>query len=106
MIPETIINQLHTVLYPIAPILPDRERLIGEIGETIWLEALEKVLLALDEPTRAKAVELLNNDELDEATLLFVESNIDVESILRTTAENVLDDVFKVATSTGSTASS
>ncbi len=37
---QEIIDKLHTALYAVAPIAEDRERLIGEMGETIWVESL------------------------------------------------------------------
>lgn len=92
---EDISNKLHTALYGVAPLLQDRERLIAEMGETIWLEGLEKMLLALPEDKRAQTVQLLNNDDLDGAVAILNTEDIDLDAILKEVATSVLDDVVK-----------
>jgi hypothetical protein len=91
---EEIINKLHTALYPISPLASDRERIIQEMGETIWLGSLEKLLLALDESKRAEVVALLNADELDKAVEIFEASDIDVEAIITGVSLSVMEEVM------------
>lgn len=91
---EEILNKLHTALYPISPLASDREKLITEMGETIWLESLEKLLMALPEDKRKEVVALLNEDKLDEAVAIFDANNIDVEAIMTAVSVSVMDDVI------------
>lgn len=90
---EEILNKLHTALYPISPLASDRENIITEMGETIWLESLEKLLMALPEDKRKEVVALLNEDKLDTAVAVFDANNIDVEAIMTAVAISVLDEV-------------
>lgn len=90
---EEIINKLHAALYSVSPLASDRERIIGEMGEVIWLESLEKVLLSMEESKRKAAVEFLNNDDLNSAVALMEESNVDVDAIINEVAISVLDEV-------------
>ena len=92
---QDIEQKLHTALYGVAPLLPDREKLIADMGETIWLESLEKILLALPEDKRARIIEFLNNDDLDSAVALLEEETIDIDTIMQETATSVMDDVVK-----------
>lgn len=91
---EEILNKLHTALYSISPLASDRERIIGEMGETIWVMSLEKMLLAVPEESRREIIALLNADDLDKAVEVFEKNNIDVESIITEVSKNVLDDVI------------
>lgn len=91
---EEILNKLHTALYPITPLASDRERIIGEMGEVIWLEMLEKVLTLLPEEKRNEAVRLLNENDIDAAIELVEQTDIDIEAILTEVATNVMDDVM------------
>ena len=92
---EEIINKLHAALYSVSPLASDRERIIGDMGEVIWLESLEKVLLSMEEDKRKAAIEFLNNDDLNSAVALMEESNVDVDAIINEVAASVLDDVTK-----------
>jgi hypothetical protein len=94
---EEIINKLHTALYPISPLASDRDKIIEEMGETIWLGSLEKMLLALDEVKRAEVVALLNADELDKAVEIFEASDIDVEAIVTGVSVSIMEEVVLVA---------
>jgi len=94
MNPE-ILDKLHTALYPVAPLLSDRELLISKMGETIWLESLEKVLLSVPEDKRAQVISYINEDKLEEAFTLTEEAHIDVDAIVQEVATSVLDDVVK-----------
>lgn len=91
--PEEIINKLHTALRHISPLASDREKLIGEMGEVIWFETLEKTLDALPVASRDQVVMLLNEDRLEEAITLCTSSEVDIEAILVATAQDVLDNV-------------
>ncbi len=92
MQPE-IINKLHAALYSVSPLASDRERIISEMGEVIWLETLEKVLLSLPEDKRAQVVAFLNDDDLDGAVAIMEESDVDVDAIITEVATSVMDDV-------------
>ncbi len=91
---QEIIDKLHTALYAVAPVLEDRERLIGEMGETIWVESLEKMLNALPEDKQKEVVELLNNDDLDKAVEIFSEHSIDIDAIITEVSTSVMNDVM------------
>ena len=91
---EEILNKLHTALYPISPLASDRDRIITEMGETIWLQSLEKLLMALQEDKRKEVVVLLNNDELDKAVEIFDASGIDVEAIMTEVSTSVMNEVL------------
>lgn len=90
---EEILNKLHTVLYPISPLASDRERIIEEMGETIWLGSLEKLLLSLDEHMRAEVITLLNDDKLADAIKIIETSGIDVEAIITEVSLKTLENV-------------
>lgn len=90
---EEIINKLHTALYPISPLTSDREQIIEQMGETIWLESLEKILEALPEGIRNQVVECLNTDNLDGAIDLLMETDVDVDAIITQVATSVMDEV-------------
>jgi hypothetical protein len=94
---QDIIDKLHTALYTISPFAPDREQLIMQMGDTIWIESLEKVLLALPEEPRKEAIAALNEDNLEKAVELMEAHNIDVDAILAEVATSVMDDVIGVA---------
>ena len=95
---EEILNKLHTALYPISPLASDREKIIEQMGETIWLGSLEKLLIALPEDKRKEVIELLNQDELDKAVEIFEASNIDVEAIMTEVSTSVMDEVMASVT--------
>jgi hypothetical protein len=89
-----IINKLHTALYSVTPLVNERERIIGEMGEVIWLESLEKSLLALPEDKRGRVVSLLNEEKLDEAVSVMEEENVDLDTIITSVSTSVLQDVL------------
>jgi hypothetical protein len=91
---QEIIDKLHTALYAVAPVLEDRERLIGEMGETIWVESLEKMLNVLPEDKQKEVVELLNNDDLDKAVEIFDAHNVDIDAIITEVSTDVMNDVM------------
>ncbi len=91
---QEIIDKLHTALYAVSPLLEDRERIIAEMGETIWVESLEKMLLALPEETQKEVIALLNDGNLDRAVEIFSEHNIDIDAIISEVATSVMDEVM------------
>ncbi len=91
---EEILNKLHTALYPISPLASDREKIIEQMGETIWLESLEKLLLALPEDKRAGVIEALNNDDLDKGVEIMEVEGVDVEAIISDVSVSVMEDVM------------
>ena len=94
---QEIINKLHTALYSISPLATDRERLIADMGEVIWLESLQKVLLSLPDDARITVVNSLNNDDLDGAIEILETNKIDVDAIITEVATKVMNDVVTVA---------
>ena len=94
---QEIINKLHTALYSISPLATDRERLIADMGEVIWLESLQKVLLSLPDDARTTVVNSLNNDDLDGAIEILETNKIDVDAIITEVATKVMNDVVTVA---------
>ena len=90
---QEIINKLHTALYRISPLVTDRERLIADMGEVIWLESLEKILLALPDDERSSVVNSLNNNDLDSAIEALEKNNVDVDAIITEVATKVMDEV-------------
>lgn len=92
--PEEILNKLHTALYSVSPLASDRERLIGQIGETVWIESLEKILLSLPEDKKNEVIALLNANELDKAVEMAETADIDVDAIITEAATSVMDDVL------------
>ena len=91
---QEILNKLHTALYPLSPLASDRERIIETMGETIWLESLDKTLDALTEEERTQAVALLNDGELDKAIDVVTASSVDLNAIIREVSESVLNEVL------------
>lgn len=91
---EEILNKLHTALYPISPLASDREKIIEEMGQTIWLESLEKILLVLDDATRLEVVGLLNQDDLDKAVALIETKDIDVEAVIAGVSLSLLEETL------------
>ncbi len=94
---QEILDKLHTALFPISPLAEDRERIIAEVGETIWVEALEKMILALPVDTQKEVVTLLNDGNLDRAVEIFSEHNVDIDAILSEVSTSVMDDVMATA---------
>ena len=90
---QEIINKLHTALLPISPLESDREQIIAKMGETIWLESLEKMLLALPDAPRNEVISLLNTDDFDKAVEVLSLHDIDVDAIVKEVAESVMDAV-------------
>lgn len=93
-LPEEILNKLHTALYHISPLATDRELIISQMGETIWIESLEKVLSSVPEQVRAHVVALLNADELDKAVTLLETTDVDLEAVLAEVSTSVMKDVL------------
>lgn len=94
---QEILNKLHTALYTISPLASDRERIIGEMGETIWFESLEKILLSLPESSRTEMIDLLNSGELDKAVEILESNNVDIDVILTEVSTSVMEEVMSVA---------
>ena len=92
---QEILDKLHTALFAISPLVEDRDRIIEEMGETIWVESLEKMLLALPEDARKESVLHLNNNDLDKAVEIFDTHNIDIDAIIAEVSTGVMDDVMK-----------
>jgi hypothetical protein len=88
---EDIIAKLHTALYHISPLASERERIIVKLGEVIWLETLEEVLLALPESKREVVIQAINNNDMATAVSVCEDEQIPIESIL----EKVADRVFR-----------
>jgi hypothetical protein len=93
---QEILAKLHTALATITPLATDREKIIEDMGQTVWIEALEKMLMALPEDVRGQAVTALNENDIDKAVELFESHNVDVDVILQEVAQSVLDDVTSV----------
>ena len=94
---EEILNKLHAALYSVSPLASDRDRIIEKMGETIWFESLEKMLLALPEDKRAQVIEALNNDDLDTGLAIMQASDVDVEAIIQEVSTSVMDEVVAAA---------
>ncbi len=94
---QEIIDKLHTALFAISPLAEDREQIIAKMGETIWVESLEKMLLALPEESRAEVITLLNANDLDKAVEIISAHDIDIDVILQEVATSVMDEVMKQA---------
>ncbi len=94
---QDIIEKLHTALFVISPLTEDREEIIAKMGETIWVESLEKILLALPELTRTEVITLLNQDDIDAAVEILSENDVDVDAILKEVATSVMDEVMTQA---------
>ena len=91
---EEILNKLHTALYSLTPLASERERIISEMGEVIWLESLERILIMLPEDTRVRVIELLNEEDLDAAVAVVESTDVDIDAILTEVATSVMDDVL------------
>ncbi len=94
---QEILDKLHAALYSVAPIVEDRERLIAEMGGTIWIESLGKMLDALPESAQNQVVELLNADNIDDAINIFDAHGVDVEAIITEVSVSVMDEVVATA---------
>lgn len=94
---KEILDKLHTALYAVSPLASDRDRIIEAMGETIWLETLEKALAVLNEEARGHVVELLNDGKLDEAVEVMVTHDVDIDSIITQVSTSVLEDVLLAA---------
>lgn len=97
ILPEGIVNKLHAALYSVSPLAEDREQIISEMGGTIWLETLEKIIDLLPDDKRPEVVALLNSDELDKAVAVIETTNIDIEAILKEVSTDVLNSVVEAA---------
>jgi hypothetical protein len=91
---EEILNKLHAALYPVSPLASDREKIIEKMGETIWLESLEKMLLALPEEKRKEVIELLNQDDIDRAVEIFEVHDVDIDAIITDVSTRMMDEVL------------
>lgn len=91
---EEILNKLHTALYHISPLASDRDRIISEMGEVIWLESLEKMLLSLPDDIRAEVVVCINEEDMNKAMEILESNHIDIETILTEVSEKVMKDVL------------
>lgn len=91
---QEILDKLHAALYTISPLADERERIIAEMGEIIWLSSLERVLSSLDEESRTAVVGYLNDDKLEEAVSLCETKDINVEVIIEEEAKKVLQEVL------------
>ena len=94
---QEILNKLHAVLYAVTPLALEREQIIADMGETIWLESLEKMLLALNEETRKEVVELLNKEDIERAIEIFEENEVDIEAIMTEVSTSVMEEVMAAA---------
>ena len=90
---QEIIDKLHTALYIVSPLAEDREKIIAEMGETIWVESLEKMMLALPEEARKEAIASLNADDLEKAVEIFSMNDVDIDAIITEVSTSVMDDV-------------
>lgn len=91
---EEILNKLHTALFAVSPLASDRDRLIEEMGETIWLESLAKVLEMLPDESRAQVVALLHSDQIDKAIEIADATGIDVDAVITDVATSVMNEVM------------
>ncbi len=94
---EEILNKLHAALFHISPLASDRDQVIAEMGETIWVESLEKALTALPEDKRASVVQLLGEDNLEAAVAMMEESDVDIDAIVTETSTSVMNEVLEAA---------
>ncbi len=90
---QEIIDKLHTALYTVSPLAEDREKIIAEMGETIWVESLEKMMLALPEEARKEAIASLNADDLEKAVEIFSVHDVGIDAIITEVSTSVMDDV-------------
>lgn len=91
---QEIVDKLHAALYAVSSVAEDRERIIAEMGETIWLESLEKMLNALPEETQEEVIALLNAGDLDKAVEIFDIHNIDTDAIITEVSTSVMNEVM------------
>lgn len=94
---KEILDKLHTALYTVSPLASDRDRIIEGMGETIWLETLEKALAVLNDEARGHVVQLLNDGKLDEAVEVMMTHNVDIDAIITQVSTSVLEDVLLAA---------
>jgi hypothetical protein len=94
---QELLEKLHTALYASIPLAEDREQLIAEIGETIWLESLDMMLDALPKQDQEEAVTHLNSGNLDTVIEIFERNNIDVDAIITSVSNSVMDEVMVTA---------
>lgn len=94
---EEILNKLHAALFHISPLASDRDHIIAEMGETIWVESLEKALAALPEDKRNSVVQLLNEDNLEAVIAVMEESDVDIDAIVTETSTSVMNEVLEAA---------
>ena len=94
---QEILNKLHAVLYAVTPLALERERIIADMGEVIWLESLETILLALNEDKRKEVVELLNKEDIEKAIEIFEENDVDIEAIMTEVSISIMDEVMAAA---------
>jgi hypothetical protein len=90
---QEILDKLHAALYGIAPLAEDRERLIAEMGETIWIESLNKMLDALSPEVQKQVVDLLIVDRIEDVIDIFDAHNVDVNAIITEVSTSVMDEV-------------
>ena len=90
---QEILLKLHTALEATVPLASDRERIIASMGETIWLESLQKMLEGLPEDARNNVVALLNEGKLEEAVEIVESNSVDIEGIMQEVAKSVLAEV-------------
>lgn len=94
---EEILNKLHAALFHISPLASDRDRIIEKMGETIWVESLEKALTALPDDKCVTVVQMLNEDNLDAAVAVMEESSIDIDAIVTEVSTSVMNEVLEAA---------
>lgn len=94
---EEILNKLHTALYHISPLASDRDRIIVEMGEVIWLQTLERILSSLPDDKRAQTVAYLNEEDLDNAILIMDTEGVDVITVMTDVATELLDEVVAIS---------
>ena len=91
---QEIIDKLNTTLYIVSPLAEDREKIIAEMGETIWVESLGKMMLALPEEARKEAIASLNTDDLEKAVEIFSVHDVDIDAIITEVSTSVMDEVM------------
>ncbi len=94
---DEIINKLHAALYHISPLASDREHIIAKMGETIWVESLEKALSALSPEMRTTVVDLLNKEDIDAVVATMEKSDVDIDAILTEVSTSVMNEVLESA---------
>lgn len=91
---QEILDKLHTALFEVSPLAEDREKIIAEMGETIWVVSLEKMILALPEDARKEAIASLNANDLDKAVEIFALHDVDMNAIMTEVSTSVIDEVM------------